>query len=310
MRFSIVTTLYNTSDYLEDFMVRCQSLLPKLPIESFEYILVDDGSRVDQIEKAKSICKKFNNVFLVCLSRNFGHHPAILKGLEQSSGDLVFLIDSDLEEDPADCLKLFDEFKTSQADVVFGYQERRRGGVLERASGYIFYFLMRNLMKIDISENLMTSRLMSRRYVNALLSYSESQINFSGLALLTGFRQTSIPLKKLRLRETSYSFSKKITLLVDAITSFSSTPLKLIFGVGFLIFSVASTVISFLAVRLLIGGSPASGWVSLIVSIWFLGGLIMLSLGILGIYISRIFMETKNRPRTIVKELLVFKGEE
>jgi putative glycosyltransferase len=234
----------------------------------------------------------------------------MLQGLEKSRGDLVFLIDSDLEEDPKDCLKLYRELINSGADVVFGYQERRRGGFSERISGYIFYFLIRTLADIEVTKNMMTSRLMTRRYVDALLSYPENQINFSGLALLTGFDQKSIPLRKLRLRKSSYSLSKKMSILVDAFTSFSSNPLKLIFGVGLLIFMVASMLISFLMFRLLFNGQSTSGWLSLIVSVWFLGGLIMLSLGILGIYISRIFVETKNRPRTIVKETLVYGGGE
>lgn len=309
MKLSIVTTLYNTSDFLDEFMDQCMRFLLVLPIDSYEFIIVDDGSSVEQVNKAKYICSNFSNIFLVCLSRNFGHHQAMLRGLEQSNGDLVFLIDSDLEEDPGDCLVLFNELKLSNADLVFGYQEKRRGGVWERISGYSFYFLIQKFMKVDISRNVMTSRLMSRRYVDALLSYPEKQINFAGLSSLVGFKQKMIPLEKLRLRRTSYSFSRKLKVLVDAITSFSSKPLELIFGAGLLIFSVASTVTSIFLAQWLIYGNSANGWVSLIVSIWLLGGLIMLSLGIIGIYISRIFIETKNRPRTIVKESLRYGGE-
>jgi putative glycosyltransferase len=280
-----------------------------LPISSYEFVIVDDGSNVNQLSKARAICEKFSHTSLVCLSRNFGHHYAILKGLEHAKGDLVFLIDSDLEENPMDGLKLYQEFINTKADVVYGYQEKRRGNFGERLSGHFFYFLMREFMRVEIPRNMMTARLMTRRFVNALLSHPEKQVNFSGLTLITGFKQSKIPLTKLRLRKTTYSLSRKTRVLVDAITSFSTTPLKLIFSVGLILFFLSTIVVVFLVLQSLIGQSQTSGWASLIVSVWFLGGLNMLSIGIVGAYVSKIFLETKNRPRAIVSEIYTNEGE-
>jgi putative glycosyltransferase len=306
MKLSIVTTLYDTSEFLSEFLRRSLNLVESLPFAKFEIIIVDDGSSEAQFSKARELCENYRGIKLIQLSKNFGHHQALLEGLKHTKGDVVFLIDGDLEEDPIDGAILYKEFEKTNADVVFGYQERRRGSIWEVFSGTLFYFILRKLMKVNIPENLMTSRIMSRRYVEALLSHTETQINFSGLSLITGFKQTKVPLKKVRHRRSTYTLSKKLSLLIDAVTSFSSTPLKLIFGVGFSIFTAATFVMFFLLIAWSRNGDSASGWASLMVSIWFLGGLIMLSLGVLGIYISRIFMETKKRPRAIVSEVFEF----
>ena len=303
MKFSTVTTLYNTSDYLSEFLSKVSGLHLELSVDSYEVILIDDGSTESQFLKAQSICSNYKNTKLVRLSRNFGHHHALLAGLEHASGELIFLVDSDLEEDPLDFFLLYEEMLRTNADLVYGYQENRRGGLWERFSGGLFYFIMKRFMRVDIPENLLTSRLMSRRYLNALLSHRETQINFSGLSLITGFHQSKVPLKKARLRKTSYSLSRKLSLLIDAVTSFSTSPLKLIFGTGVVIFTASVFVTLSLLVEWLNNGNPTSGWASLILSIWFIGGLNMLSLGIIGVYISRIFIETKKRPRVIVSEV-------
>jgi len=303
VKLSVVTTLYNTSDYLNEFLSKVTILHKKIPVDSYEVILIDDGSTESQFLKARLICANFENIKLVRLSRNFGHHHALLGGLERAAGELIFLVDSDLEEDPLDFSLLYYEMVQTKADLVYGYQENRRGGFWERFSGKLFYLIMNRFMKVDIPENLLTSRLMSRRYLDALLSHTETQINFSGLSLITGFHQSKVPLKKKRLRKSSYSLSKKLSVLIDAVTSFSSSPLKLIFGVGVVIFTASTIVILSLLIEWLNYGESTSGWASLILSIWFLGGLNMLSLGVIGVYISKIFIETKNRPRVIVSEV-------
>ena len=303
MKLSVVTTLYNTSDYLSDFLSKVSQLHIQFDMNSYELILIDDGSTEVQYSKARSISESYQNVRLIRLSRNFGHHHALLEGLRQATGDLIFLVDSDLEEDPLDFSLLYSEMVQTRADLVYGFQENRRGGIWERISGEFFYFLMNKFMKVDIPENMLTSRLMSRRYLDALLLHTETQINFSGLSSITGFNQTKIPLKKVRLRKTSYSLSRKVSVLIDAITSFSSSPLKLIFGTGVVIFTASAIVMLTLMIDWINNGNPTSGWASLILSIWFLGGLNMLSLGVIGIYISKIFMETKRRPRVIISEV-------
>lgn len=305
MKLSVVTTLYNTSDYLSEFLSRISNLQSEESMDSYELILVDDGSTEEQYLKAKSISATYQNTRLIRLSRNFGHHHALLEGLGQATGDLIFLVDSDLEEDPSDFSYLYLEMFRTNADLVYGYQANRRGGLWERLSGKLFYFFMNKFMKVEIPENMLTSRLMNRRYLDALLLHTETQINFSGLSIITGFNQTKVPLKKIRLRKTSYSLSRKFSVLIDAVTSFSSSPLKLIFGTGVVIFTASVIVTLSLLIEWINDGNPTSGWASLILSIWFLGGLNMLSLGVIGVYVSKIFMETKRRPRVIVSEVFL-----
>jgi putative glycosyltransferase len=308
VKLSVVTTLYNTSDFLSEFLSKVSSLQSEIAIDSYEFILVDDGSTEAQYLEARLITATFENTVLIRLSRNFGHHQALLEGLEQATGDLIFLIDSDLEEDPLDFSLLYSEMLRTNADLVYGYQENRRGGLLERLSGRLFYFFMNKFMKVEIPDNMLTSRLMSRRYLDALLLHTETQINFSGLSIITGFNQAKVSLKKTRLRKTTYSLSRKVSILIDAVTSFSTSPLKLIFGTGVVIFTASVIVTLWLLIESINNGNPTSGWASLILSIWFLGGMNMLSLGIIGVYISRIFMETKRRPRVIISE--VFRSNE
>lgn len=304
MKLSVVTTLFNTSDYLPDFLAKVSSLHSKSAMDSYELILVDDGSTETQYLMAQSISAAYQNINLIRLSRNFGHHHALFEGLRHATGDFVFLVDSDLEEDPFNFFPLYSELLRTKSDLVYGFQEHRRGGVWERVSGKLFYLFMNKFMKVEIPENMLTSRLMSRRYVDALLLHTETQINFSALSVMTGFKQTKIPLNKIRLRRTTYSLSKKLSVLVDAITSYSSSPLKLIFSIGVAIFAASTTVTLTLIIEWIRGGNPASGWTSLILSIWFLGGLNMLCLGVIGVYISKIFLETKKRPRVIVSEII------
>lgn len=303
VKLSVVTTLYNTSDYLSEFLTKVTNLHIQFPIDTFEIILVDDGSESEQYLRAQNICRDYKNIKLIRLSRNFGHHFALMEGLERATGDVIFLIDGDLEEDPLDFKILYEKMLQTKADLVYGYQEKRRGGMWEKASGKLFYLFMNRFMKVEIPENMLTSRLMSRRYLESLLRHTETQINFSGLSVITGFSQAKVPLKKIRIRKTSYSMSKKISVLIDAVTSFSSSPLKFIFETGVVIFTASVIVTLTLLIEWVKNGNTTSGWASLILSIWFLGGLNMLSLGVIGAYISKIFLETKRRPRVIVSEV-------
>jgi putative glycosyltransferase len=139
MKLSVVTTLYNTSDCLKDFLDKVSLLHTQSALSSYELILVDDGSTEAQYSKARSVSESYQNIKLIRLSRNFGHHQALLEGLQQATGDLIFLIDSDLEEDPLNFSLLYSKMVQTNADLVYGFQENRRGGIWERVSGKLFY---------------------------------------------------------------------------------------------------------------------------------------------------------------------------
>jgi putative glycosyltransferase len=302
VRLSIVTTLYRSAAHLEEFHARASRAASELTSD-YEIVFVNDGSPDDSLAVVLKLLDRDERVRVIDLARNFGHHKAMMTGLAHARGDLVFLIDSDLEEDPELLASFADTMRTSKADVVYGVQRGRRGGFFERWSGKLFFAIFSLLSEYPIPENLVTVRLMTRRYVSALVAHGERETIISGLWASTGFQQVPIVVTKHSRSATTYSFRRKVSALVDSITSFSARPLELIFYLGLMIGGLASAAAAYLVVRRMFFGVLLPGWPSLIVSVWLLGGLILACLGIIGIYLSKIFIETKQRPYTIVREV-------
>jgi putative glycosyltransferase len=303
MKLSIVTTLYQSSPYLKEFYARASTAASLLVGENFEIVLVNDGSPDNVLNLAIKLMEKDSRVVVVDLSRNFGHHKAMMTGLEYAKGELVFLLDSDLEEEP-EWLASFDEhMKRDCCDVVYGVQEKRRGGIFERFTGAIFYILFRRLTGINQPDNIVTARLMTQRYVKALLTHGERELNIGGLWFITGFKQSKQLVQKHSTSPTTYTLTQKFNHLINAITSFSSLPLVYTFYSGLFISITALLFIAYLFFRYFLISSPPSGYTSLIASIWFFAGLIIFFLGVQGIYLSKIFIEVKQRPYTIIRHV-------
>jgi putative glycosyltransferase len=301
MKLSIVTTLYKSAAYVEEFHRRASEAARRIT-DDYEIVMVDDGSPDNSLQLACALAEANPSLRVVELSRNFGHHKAMMTGLAYARGDLCFLIDSDLEEDPALLGRFFDKMRSSDCDVVFGYEETREGSLLKSKGGAIAWRLINWLLSIDVPRNHCTVRLMRREYVDALLQHRESSVVIGGLWVITGFRQIGIAILKEHREETTYSIVLRVAGLVNAITSFSSVPLYLMIVLGIFV-SLSSFVFGILIILQKIVHNSAAGWASLIVSIWFMGGIIVFCLGVIGLYISKIFIETKNRPYTIVKRL-------
>lgn len=301
MKLSIVTTLYKSGPYVEEFYRRTSEAAKRIT-DDYEIVMVDDGSPDNSLEVACEIARSDKHVRVVELSRNFGHHKAMMTGLDHASGELCFLIDSDLEEDPALLGIFMNKMQAADCDVVYGFQETRKGDMLESAGGKVAWYWINKLYSIDIPINHCTVRLMRREYVDALLLHRESNTIIGGLWVITGFRQVGTPIVKGHRRETSYSPFLRLTAFLNGITSFSSVPLNLMVMFGMTVSFVSFAFGIFVILQKLIHNS-AAGWASLIVSIWFVGGVIVFCLGVIGVYISRIFIETKNRPYVIVRRI-------
>lgn len=300
MELSIVTTLYRTAPYLEEFYARACAAAATIT-KDFEIILVNDGSPDNSLEIALEIYRRDPRVKIVDLSRNFGHHKAIMTGLARARGDLVFLVDSDLEEEPELLTEFYEELRANGADVVFGVQRIRKGRLFERVSGALFFKIFNLFSTHDIPANHITARLMTKAYVEALVQHQEREFVLSGLWVLTGFKQVPIAVTKHHKARSSYDLPRKFSNLVNAITSFSSKPLVFIFYLGCVISLLAFIAAIDLLIRKIFFGIQLQGWASLIISIWFLGGLTIFCLGVIGIYLSKVFTEVKQRPYTIVK---------
>jgi putative glycosyltransferase len=303
MRLSIVTTLYNSESHLQEFYDRITQCAQDIT-HDYELILVNDGSPDNSLESAVSLHEKDQRVKVIDLSRNFGHHKAIMTGLSYAQGAYVFLIDSDLEE-PPETLKLFwEEIRNSKdLDVVFGVQGKRKGGWFEKISGNLFYAFMNFISDIKIPRNFLTIRLMTQRYVQSLILFQEKEINFCTLTELAGFKQKAIELEKANHSQSSYTIMKKFSILINAITSSTNRPLWIIFYLGLVITLGSSVFILKLLIDRGVYGIGLEGWTSVIVSIFFFGGLIIFFMGVIGIYLSKIFIESKNRPNTIIKKV-------
>ena len=303
MKLSIVATLYQSAPYITEFYQRVTGVAKQLVGEDYEIVLVNDGSPDNSLEIAVKLTENDSHIVVVDLSRNFGHHKAMMTGLDHSKGERIFLIDSDLEEEPELLSKFSQQMKNDVCDVVYGVQEQRKGRLFERWTGYFFYSLFRVITGLALPQNVITARLMTQRYVNALLLHKEREVFMAGLWHITGFEQTAQIVNKHSSSDTTYTFRRKISLLVNSITSFSNAPLITIFHIGISISLIAVIYIIYLLINWAILATPLSGWTSVMASIWLLGGMIISFIGVIGIYLSKIFSETKQRPYTIVRQI-------
>lgn len=307
MELSIVTTLYKSSPYIKEFHRRITAEAQKLT-DDYEIIMVDDGSPDNSLETALSILENDVHLRIIELSRNFGHHKAMITGLEHAQGKLVFLIDVDLEESPELLTKFHRVLTDGRWDVVYGYQEHgRKGGFREKYCGRLAWWLLHLMLPVKIPLNHSTVRLMTRSYTQALIRHKEQKTAIGGLWIITGFKQTGIGFVKGTRGRSSYSFKGRLFMLLDSLTSFSEHPLFAIFYLGLLILVMSGSIGVFLILRRLTG-VVLEGWASVMVSVWFLGGLAIFSIGVVGLYISRIFIETKKRPYTIIRKIHRLKG--
>jgi putative glycosyltransferase len=302
MKLSIVATLYKSAPYIVEFNQRASAAANQLVGDDYEIIFVNDGSPDESLDIAAQLTKTDNHIVVVDLSRNFGHHKAMMTGLSYATGEQVFLVDSDLEEEPEWLFSFTKQMKAEASDVVYGIQSKRKGEFFEQITGKLFYKIFRFLTGIAQPNNIVTARLMSRRYVDALLLHQERELNIGGLWVITGFKQSQQTVQKHSTSPTTYSLSKKLSHLINAVTSFSSKPLVYTFYSGLLISLTAITYISYLAIRYFVA-TPPDGYTSIIASIWLFSGLIIFFIGLQGIYISKVFSEVKQRPYSIVRHV-------
>jgi putative glycosyltransferase len=303
-QLSIVSTLYSSSEFIAEFHRRitaaAQSITP-----DYEIVLVDDGSPDDSLTRALALLEIDPHLRILELARNFGHHPAMLAGIRHARGEFVFLIDSDLEEKPEWLVDFWHDLHTHEADIVYGVQSTRAGSLLKRQTGALFYRIFNAVSDIKIPASGCTVRLMRRSYVEALDRFHETHVFLMGLFSWAGFRQRARLVAKTRRDSAStYTPMKLIALSLEAVTSFSSYPLTIIFVLGACITLLSLGYATYLVVeKLLRPGYILSGFTSIMVSLWFLGGTIISVLGVIGMYIGRIFVEAKSRPQYLVRQI-------
>jgi putative glycosyltransferase len=281
MKLSIVSTLYKSEPHIYEFCDRISAVARRLVEDEFEIILVNDGSPDRSLDLAVARSAVDRHVTIIDLSRNFGHHKAIMTGLAHAMGDRVFLIDCDLEEEPEWLLSFAGQMSDHQLDVVYGVQKSRRGGAFERWTGALFFSINNALSDFQLPSNLVIARLMTRAYVAALVSHQDHEFLLAHLFQLTGFRQDPQVVVKHSLSPTTYSLSRRIQMAVRYLMTTSTRILYIILYFGLSISVVSILTIAFHLLRYFVSGVGITGFTSIIVSIWFFGGMTMLVLGLL-----------------------------
>jgi len=310
MQLSIVVPCYNEEEVLAESSKQLLALLEKLVEkkeidESSSIYFVDDGSKDRTWEIISKLSQDNTQIKGIKLSRNKGHQNALIAGLYSAKGDALVSIDADLQDDVSVIEQMVEKFKDG-SDVVYGVRSKRdNDSWFKRFSAEGFYKLMA-LMGVDIVFNHADYRLMSRRVVEHLKSYEEVNLFLRAMVPLIGFNSDVVEYERSErfAGESKYPLRKMLSFAWDGITSFSVTPLRLISLIGATIF-VISLFISIWALGVKIFGSSAvPGWASTVLPIYFIGGIQLLSLGVIGEYVGKIYSETKKRPKFIIEKEL------
>ncbi len=307
---SIVLPVFNEAQTLPVLHARLAGVMRRLG-ESYELVFVNDGSRDGSLELLKRLAAEDANSKVVSLSRNFGHQMAITCGLDRAHGAAVIVMDADLQ-DPPELIPMLIEKWREGYDVVYAIREQRQGeSLFKRATAALFYRLIRKLSRIEIPADTGDFRLLSRRAVEALRATTERNRFVRGLVGWIGYRQTGVRFvrEERAAGETKYPFRKMLKFAIDGITSFSFVPLQMATYCGFLISGVSFLYIVYAVLQKLLTDRPVTGWTSLIVAMLFLGGVQLITLGVIGEYVGRIYEEVKQRPLYLVDEMIGFDSE-
>jgi dolichol-phosphate mannosyltransferase len=301
---SIVGPVFNEAELIDEFYRRTRTVMDSLSARHFELIFVDDGSTDSSYERMAAIAAADPRVSVVRLSRNFGHQIAITAGVDHARGDAVVIIDTDLQ-DPPEVIKSFLQKWDEGCEVVYGMRERRAGETrAKKLTATAFYRLLRALTKVDIPADVGDFRLMSARAASHFRQLRETDRFVRGLVSWIGFRQAAVPYARdaRYAGDTKYPYRKMIRFALDAITSFSSVPLKFASWLGYMASLLAFLYLSSVFVQKALGYT-VPGFATIMVAMLFLGGVQLISLGIIGEYIGRIYTEIKARPLYIVESV-------
>lgn len=302
IHISVVTPVYGCSKSLDGLYKRLKNTLETIA-EDFEIIMVNDASPDNAWESIKELAQKDTRVKGINLSRNFGQHRAITAGLDYAQGDWIVVMDCDLQDQPEEIIKLYN--KASEGyDIVFGRRVERKDGFFKKLGSKVFYKIYDYFTESKIDNTIANFSIISRKVLNSLNKLREQNRMYPLFINWIGFKRTEINIEHASREDgkSAYTFSKLINLAIDSIVSQSNKPLRLSIKLGFLV-SFMSLIYSFwLIVRYLTFSIPVEGWTSVMVSIYFIGGLLFSNMGILGLYIGKVFDEIKNRPLYLIQE--------
>ncbi len=305
LAYSIVIPIFNEEGNLRELYEKLMSVMSSFN-EPFELVFIDDGSHDRSVAIIKELMKENHRLCLVSLSRNFGHQVAISAGIDYAKGESVVLMDADLQDPPEVIPSLIEKLNEGY-DVVYAVRKKRKEGIILRSCFALYYRILRKVSYVDIPLDAGDFCIMNRRVVELLQNMKEKNRFVRAIRSWLGFRQTGVEYerKMRKTGDTKYSFNNRLRGALDGIISFSYIPLKIATLLGFI-----SSIVSFLAIcmfliaKLFFNTFMVRGFPTTIIIILFLGGIQLITIGIIGEYIGRIYDEVKQRPLYVVKELV------
>lgn len=303
-RISIIVPCYNEEAVLDIFYKKIVEVSEKVG-EEFEYIFVDDGSKDRTLEIVKSYAQKDNRVRFISFSRNFGKEAAMYAGLKESTGDYVAIMDADLQDPPDLLPEMYETVSSGEYDCVATRRKTRKGEPIIRSIfSKLFYKIINKMSQTEIVDGARDYRLMNRKMVDSILQVTEYNRFSKGIFSFVGFKTKWISYDNVERAagKTKWSFWKLFLYSLDGITAFSTKPLIMSALVGMFFCILAFLMIILIIVRTCIYGDPVSGWPSMVCIVLFVSGVQLFCLGIMGQYMSKEYMEIKNRPIYIIKE--------
>lgn len=310
IQIGIVVPCYNEQEVLHECASRLLGLLDRMNsagmvAESSALYFVDDGSKDKTWSIIEDLAKHDKRVHGIKLSRNRGHQNALLAGLFGAGGDAVVSVDADLQDD----ISVIEDMVRKHgagADIVYGVRKARRMDSILKRSTAQFYYKLLSILGVEIIYNHADFRLMSRRGLDCLGGYTEVNLFLRGIIPLLGFSTDTVYYDRVErfAGESKYPFKRMVGLALDGITSFSIVPLRIISALGLLVCAFSLLMIVWAVYSKLVLHSALPGWASAVVPIYFLGGVQILSIGVLGEYIAKIYLETKRRPRYLIEKVV------
>jgi glycosyltransferase involved in cell wall biosynthesis len=303
-KITILIPAYNEQEVLRHLYERLHKLAGETPNYAFEFLFVNDGSRDKTLEIIKAYAKKDHRIAYINLSRNFGKETAMIAGLDKANGDATVIIDADLQ-DPPELIPQMIKYWEEGYDDVFAKRNSRNGeSFMKKTTSSVFYKILQKSTTIPIQQDTGDFRLLDKRCVMALRQFRESERYTKGMFSWIGYKKKEIGYDRdpRFAGDTKWNYLKLINLAIDGITSFTTAPLRVSSVMGILVSLGAFIYIIYLVVRTIFFGTDLAGYPSMMAVILFLGGVQLLSLGVIGEYIGRIFNETKNRPLYFIEE--------
>ena len=301
---SIVIPCYNEEESINLFYDEVKKIEKEIKT-NFEYIFVDDGSKDKTLSIIKELSKKDKEVKYISLSRNFGKEAAMFAGLEKSKGDYVAIMDADLQDPPELLLEMYEILTKEDIDVAAARRINRKGEPVVRS--YLakkFYRIINRLSNIEMVDGARDFRLMKRKVVDAIISMKEYNRYTKGLFSFVGFKTKWIKYKNVERKagKTKWSLFGLFRYALEGLVAFSTKPLVMAAFIGLIFFLISFLLIIVIIIRTLLYGDPVSGWPSLACIVFFVSGVQLFSLGIIGMYLSKTYLETKNRPVYFIRE--------